>query len=50
MKSLEFIRENLSFDLLVADRVENILPKLQRAAESVPPEEKEMPAVIANRL
>jgi uncharacterized protein (TIGR00730 family) len=50
MKSLEFIREDLNFDLLVADRVEDILPKLQRAAESVPPEEKEMPAVIANRL
>jgi len=50
MKSLEFIRENLSFDLLVAGRVEDILPKLERAAESVPPEEKEMPAVIANRL
>jgi uncharacterized protein (TIGR00730 family) len=50
MKSLEFIREDLSFDLLVADRVEDILPKLQRAAESVSPEEKEMPAVIANRL
>src|SRR5499433_783482 len=50
MKALEFIREDLSFDLLVADRVEDILPKLQRAAESVSPEEKEMPAVIANRL
>ena len=50
MKSLEFIREDLSFDLLVADRVEDILPKLQRAAESVSPEEKEMLAVIANRL
>jgi uncharacterized protein (TIGR00730 family) len=50
MKSLEFIREDLSFDLLVADRVEDILPKLQWAAESVPPEEKEMPAAIANRL
>jgi uncharacterized protein (TIGR00730 family) len=50
MRSLEFIREDLSFDLLVADRVEDILPKLQRAADLVPPEEKEMPAVIANRL
>ena len=50
MKSLEFIREDLSFDLLVADRVEDILPKLQRAADSVSPEEREMPAVIANRL
>jgi uncharacterized protein (TIGR00730 family) len=50
MKSLEFIREDLSFDLLVVDRVEDILPKLQGAADSVSPEEKEMPAVIANRL
>ena len=50
MKSLEFIREDLSFELLVADRVEDILPKLQRAADLVPPEEKEMPALIANRL
>ena len=50
MKSLEFIRDDLNFDLLVADRIDDILPRLQRAAESVPPEEKEMPAVIANRL
>ena len=50
MKHLEFIRDDLNFDLLVADKVEDILPMLQRAAESVPPEEKEMPAVIANRL
>jgi uncharacterized protein (TIGR00730 family) len=50
MKSLEFIRDDLNFDLLVADRIDDILPLLQRAAESVPPEEKEMPAVIANRL
>lgn len=50
MKHLKFIRDDLNFDLLVADKVEDILPMLQRAAESVPPEEKEMPAVIANRL
>jgi uncharacterized protein (TIGR00730 family) len=50
MKSLEFIRDDLNFDLLVADRIDDILPMLQRVAESVPPEEKEMPAVIANRL
>lgn len=50
MKGLQFIRDDLSFDLLVADRVEDILPMLQKAAESVPPEETEMPAVIANRL
>ncbi len=50
MKHLKFIRDDLNFDLLVADKVEDVLPMLQRAAESVPPEEKEMPAVIANRL
>ena len=50
MKHLKFIRDDLNFDLLVADRIDDILPLLQRAAESVPPEEKEMPAVIANRL
>ena len=50
MKHLKFIRDDLNFDLLVADKVEDILPMLQRAAELVPPEEKEMPAVIANRL
>ena len=50
MKSLEFIRGDLHFDLLVADTVEDILPMLQRAAASVPEEEKEMPAVIADRL
>ena len=50
MKSLEFIRGDLHFDLLVADTVEDILPMLQRAAASVPEEQKEMPAVIADRL
>jgi len=50
MKSLEFIRGDLHFDLLVADTVEDILPMLQRAAASVPEEEKEMPAAIADRL
>jgi uncharacterized protein (TIGR00730 family) len=50
MKNLEFIRADLNFDLLVADAVEDILPKLQKAAASVPREETEMPAIIADRL
>ena len=50
MKNLEFIRGDLNFDLLVADKVEDILPMLQKAAAVVPEEEKEMPAVIADRL
>ena len=50
MKALEFIRGDLNFDLLVADKVEDILPMLKNAAASVSVEEKEMPAVIADRL
>jgi hypothetical protein len=50
MKNLEFIRGDLNFDLLVADKVEDILPMLQKAAAAVPLEDKEMPAVIADRL
>lgn len=50
MKALEFIRGDLNFDLLVADKVADILPMLQKAAAAVPEKEKEMPAVIADRL
>jgi len=50
MKTLEFIRGDLNFDLLVADKVEDILPMLKNAAAAVSAEEKEMPAVIADRL
>lgn len=50
MKGLEFIRGDLNFDLLVADRVADILPMLQKAAAAVSEEEKEMSSVIADRL
>ena len=50
MKALEFIRADLSFDLLVADKVDDILPMLKTAAAAVSDEEKEMPAGIADRL
>jgi uncharacterized protein (TIGR00730 family) len=50
MKALQFIRSDLDFDLLVADKVDDILPMLEEAAAAVPEEEKEMPAVIADRL
>jgi uncharacterized protein (TIGR00730 family) len=50
MKALEFIRGDLNIDLLVADKVEDILPMLKNAAAAVSAEEKEMPAVIADRL
>ena len=50
MKALEFIRPGLDFELLVADRVEDILPKLQKAVETVPDAAKEMPRAVADRL
>ena len=50
MKRLEFIRGDLNFDLLVAEKVADILPTLQSAADAVPEEEKEMSAVTADRL
>ena len=34
MKKLEFIRGDLNFDLLVADKVDDILPMLRKAAEA----------------
>ena len=36
MKTLEFIRGDLNFELLVADKVDDILPMLRKAAEAVP--------------
>jgi len=50
MKALQFIRGDLSFDLLVADKVADILPALQKAAEIVTEAEKEMTAADAERL
>lgn len=50
MKKLEFIRRDLSFELLVADNVNEILPMLQKAAAAAPEEAKGMPAAIAGRL
>ena len=38
MKKLEFIRGDLNFELLVADKVTDILPMLQKAAAAVPGE------------
>jgi uncharacterized protein (TIGR00730 family) len=50
MKALEFIRGDLSFDLLVADKVADILPMLQQAAAAVPEAAKTMTAADADRL
>jgi uncharacterized protein (TIGR00730 family) len=50
MKKLDFIRANLSIDLLVADEVEEILPKLIAAARAVSEAEKEMTPLTAERM
>ena len=50
MQKLEFIRSGLPIDLLVADRVEDILPKLDEAARTIPESEKEMTPVAAERM
>src|SRR3989442_14897250 len=50
MQKLEFIRSGLPVDLLVADRVEDILPKLFEAARTVSESEKDMAPVVADRL
>jgi uncharacterized protein (TIGR00730 family) len=50
MQKLEFIRAGLSVNLLVADRVEEVLPKLVEAARAVTEAEKEMAPVVAERM
>jgi uncharacterized protein (TIGR00730 family) len=50
MKTLQFIRGDLNFDLLVVDKVDDILPSLQRAAESVSEAAKRLSAASAEQL
>jgi len=50
MKKLEFIRGDLSFDLLVTDTVTDILPMLRKAADAVPASAKQLSAADADKL
>jgi uncharacterized protein (TIGR00730 family) len=50
MKTLEFIRDDLNFNLLVADQVADILPMLQKAAAAVPDAAKTMEPTAARQL
>jgi uncharacterized protein (TIGR00730 family) len=50
MKKLDFIRADLPFELLVAEKVEEILPKLIEAARAVSEPEKEMTPIAAERM
>jgi uncharacterized protein (TIGR00730 family) len=50
MRATQFIRANLSVDILKAERVEDILPRLEAAAAGAPEGSTAMPAEIARRL
>jgi uncharacterized protein (TIGR00730 family) len=50
MRETEFIRPGLAIDLLKAERVEDILPRLQVAAKSVAQEDTEIAPELAKRL
>jgi len=50
MRSTEFIRPSLSFDILKAERVEDILPQLRAAAAVASEANKEMAPEIARKL
>ena len=50
MRATEFIRPSLSVDILKAERVEDILPRLRAAAARAPEGAEEMAPEIARRL
>lgn len=50
MRTLAFIRPGLDVELLVADKVENILPQLRAAAAGIRPHEKEMQEPVAGQM
>jgi uncharacterized protein (TIGR00730 family) len=50
MEELDFIRAGMAVNLLVAERVEDILPKLFEAARAVSEAEKEMTPVAAEKM
>jgi uncharacterized protein (TIGR00730 family) len=50
MRELAFIREPYPVNLLVADRIEDILPKLAAASAAVSEADKEMTAAVAERM
>ncbi|HMF26332.1 MAG TPA: TIGR00730 family Rossman fold protein [Pseudolabrys sp.] len=50
MRKLEFIRADLDFDLLVAEKVVDILPMLQEAALAIPDSAKAMTAAGVDQL
>jgi len=50
MRATEFIRPAFNVDILKAERVEDILPRLRAAAAAVPEQAKEITDEIVRRL
>jgi predicted Rossmann-fold nucleotide-binding protein len=50
MRETEFIRPSLNVDILKADRVEDIVPRLRAAAALAPEGSKEMAPELARKL
>jgi uncharacterized protein (TIGR00730 family) len=50
MRSAQFIRPNLEVDVLKAERVEDILPRLRAAAARIPESAREMAPEVARRM
>src|ERR1700756_989447 len=50
MRATQFIRQGFAVEILKADRVEEILPKLRSAAAHIPDSAREMAPEIARRL
>jgi hypothetical protein len=50
MRRMDFIRAGLSVNLLVAEHVDEVLPKLFEAARAVTEPEKEMTTIAAERM
>lgn len=50
MRDTQFIRAGLSVDILKADRVEEILPRLRAGAAQIPETEKDLAPDIARKL
>jgi hypothetical protein len=50
MKKLQFIRAGLDVNLLVAERIEDVLPKLLEAARALSEPDKELKAAAVDQL
>ena len=50
MRSTQFIRPTLAIEILKAERVEDILPKLQEAADKASEAAKQMAPEVAQRM